>query len=68
LLEGGFAAAAVILGGARIAATSSFAARGASSTPRSCGGSLLNFELDDEQQLLLYLQALLHILKISPSS
>jgi hypothetical protein len=31
-------------------------------------GSLLNFELDDEQQLLLYLQALLHISKISPSS
>jgi hypothetical protein len=31
-------------------------------------GSLLNFELDDEQQLLLYLQALLHILKISSSS
>jgi hypothetical protein len=25
-------------------------------------GSLLNFELDDEQQLLLYLQSLLHIL------
>jgi hypothetical protein len=31
-------------------------------------GSLLNCELDDEQQLLLYLQALLHILKISSSS
>jgi hypothetical protein len=31
-------------------------------------GSLLNFELDDEQQVLLYLQALLHILKISSSS
>jgi hypothetical protein len=31
-------------------------------------GSLLNIELNDEQQLLLYLQSLLHILKISPSS
>jgi hypothetical protein len=31
-------------------------------------GSLLNFELDDQQQPLLYLQALLHILKISSSS
>ncbi len=31
-------------------------------------GSLLNFELDDEQRLLLYLEALLHILKISSSS
>jgi hypothetical protein len=31
-------------------------------------GSLLNFELGDEQEPLLYLQALLHILKISSSS
>jgi hypothetical protein len=31
-------------------------------------GSLLDCELDDEQQLLLHLQALLHILKISSSS
>jgi len=66
LLEGGFVGAAVILGGARIVAASSLAAGGASSTARSCHGKLVA-DLDDEQQLLLYLQALLHIL-ISSSS